>query len=324
MIISRKVPLIASLSMMLIGAIATEPASALTFNPINSALPLTIHARASCLGGFITLPDNQAHTTVNTVDRATTASCADGVLAQGSTSSISSSDTVTADLATGTLKAVVTARGVNLGPGVDSPGAGAFADGYLYDTLTVNGNWTGTKIVELRLAVDGAFITNASVQNWQGTNVSSSLLLLTQAGTLLGNAGLIITQGNNGTPFITASGANVATLTTNAVNTVFDPNNVQFTLSFLFPATTSNRTFSFLGRLFVISGGGGGGPIGTIVEGTVDFGNTGRFSLIVPSDVTITSASGQFLTAVPLPSAWWMLGGAMTLVTQRKRRAKAG
>ena len=86
------------------------------------------------------------------------------------------------------------------------------------------------------------------------------------------------------------------------------------------PATTSNRTFSFLGRLFVISGGGGGGPIGTIVEGTVDFGNTGRFSLIVPSDVTITSASGQFLTAVPLPAALWMFGAALALMTKGNRR----
>ena len=82
MLILKK-SLLWSAPIIAISFITTGPTYALTANPISGALPVTIHARASCAGGFISFPGNQSHTTVNTVDRATTASCADGVLARG-------------------------------------------------------------------------------------------------------------------------------------------------------------------------------------------------------------------------------------------------
>jgi hypothetical protein len=42
----------------------------------------------------------------------------------------------------------------------------------------------------------------------------------------------------------------------------------------------------------------GTGLEGIATEGVIDLGNTGRFSLVVPHDVTVSSESGRFLGAL--------------------------
>jgi len=58
---------------------------------------------------------------------------------------------------------------------------------------------------------------------------------------------------------------------------------------------------------------------------SADFGNTLHFNWVLPEGVTVSSASGQFMTsAVPEPSSWAMAGlGVMALVAFRRRRRGA-
>ncbi|HTO08139.1 MAG TPA: hypothetical protein VMR86_13905 [Myxococcota bacterium] len=286
---------------VLTSGLGARTALALTVNPIDSALPLTIHARAACQNGTVSYPGNQSNTTVTNVDMPALANCS-GIVGQDNSATlthIEANDSAHADLVTGTLGTVAIARSYS--DASQSLGVGALATGYRYDTLTVNGNWSGIRNIELRLTVHGLLTSNAPSQNWISSSFDSSLLLLTETGTFLANTGLNVTVGNNGVPFIASSAASAGTtLTTNAVNTVFNPADVQFTMTFVFPATTTNRTFSFMGRLGVAAGFMGGGVSGSVTNGRIDFGN-GQLSLTVPSDVTVTSASGRFLDPGPAP-----------------------
>ena len=308
-------------------SLACSAAHALTFNPIDpSSLSVSIHARASCSNGTVSYPGNVGSITPIVSDHAVSASCGGSVTQENpaTLAGVAGTSSAAANAKTGTLRAV--AAGRSIADDDQALRAGASASAYLYDTLTVNGNWTGTRTIELRLAVHGTLTSNAIHPNWQSSNVSSVLWILSEPGATLGNSGLIITQGNSGEPFITSFLTGVVDLTTNAVNTVFDPNDVQFAYSYFFPATTENRTFSFMGRLSITAAMGFGTGLETVAEGLIDFGNTGQFSLIVPNDVTVTSASGQFLAAVPEPETYAMFLAGLAAVLGRigwKRRKQA-
>lgn len=315
----RRLSVIPRLTTAVVGCMASSAVFALTFNPIDpsSSLPLSIHARASCMQGTVSYPGNLGNTTLQVSDQLFSAACSGNVSQENpaTLTQVFGSDSASANLASGTLRTVAIGR--SLADTMQALRAGASSNAYLYDTLTVNGTWSGIKLVELRLAVDGSLTSNTLTPNWQSSNVSSTLLILSKTGTLLGNAGLLITQGNDGRPFITSSAENVVSLGTNATNTVFDPANVRFDYSFVFPATTSNRTFTFASRLSVSSAMGFAAGANGAAEGVIDFGNTAQFSLIVPDGVTVTSASGQFLTAVPEPSVFWLLPTGVAVVCGR-------
>ena len=64
--------------------------------------------------------------------------------------------------------------------------------------------------------------------------------------------------------------------------------------------------------------------VGTAAEANIDFGSTAQFSLIVPDGITVSSASGVFLSAVPEPRAWWlMVVGLICLVAGPRNRGVA-
>ena len=285
------VPLLRILSILLTGAIAA-PAAALTYNPIDPALPLTTHVRATCLDGPVTA------VMLKTDDDPRFATCSGAVIAEDPIylTYLPSSGNAEADLREGTFKSVAIGRSYS--DTTTNLRANMVTDQFLYDTLTVNGDWTGTRNIELRLVVDGSASSNAITPNWMQSSIQGSLV--GYAGSSpdpFGLTHLIIAVGNNGEPFITSSEATGgASFTTNAAGHIFDPDDMQFTLSLVFPATTANRSFTFLARLRLGSGMGfGTGILGTS-EGVIDFGNSGHFSLVVPDDVTVSSASGEFLS----------------------------
>lgn len=225
------------------------PAFALSTNPIDPSLPLNVHARATCAQGTVSYPGNHGNITLQTGDGASRGTCFGFVVQENpaTLAGVYGNATGVSDLATGTLRAVAIGRSYS--DAENGLRAGASNEVNLYDTLTVQGNWTGVRVIELRLTVRGSLTSNAATPNWQSSDISSRLFTLSEAGTLLGNAGLFIDQGNNGIPFITSTTATGATLETNAIDDVFDPDDVEFSMTYLFPATTSNRTFSFLGRI---------------------------------------------------------------------------
>ena len=300
----------------LAGCILPSAALALTVNPMDRSLPLSIHARAGCADG----PKSSGGFLID--DGALRAACSGSVVDSSATDSVFGVASGEVDLARGTLKAVATSR--SLQDATQSLSAGASSTLFVYDTLTAEGSFTGLKAITLKLHVEGSFSSNASRPNWQGSSVNSVLITYDGAGVPTGGSGLFITQGNAGTPFITSMTTNVVGLTTNATSTVFDPADVQFDYSYTFLATPTNRTFSFMARLGLTSGMGFGTDANP-AEGTIDFGHTARFSLEVPSDITVSSASGQFLAAVPEPGAHWLLLTGMAVVAARTagwRRAR--
>jgi hypothetical protein len=312
----RRPSVLALLVLATAGCITSTALFALTSNPIDPSLPLSVHARTGCLQGTVSYPGNVGNTTVQFVDSMFSSLCSGTVTQSGPSSSVSGTGSAKADLSAGTLRATATGR--SLVDGTQALRAGSQVQSYLYDTLTVQGNWSGTRLVELRLAFDGSLTSNTPTPNWQSSFVSGGLLLLTEAGTLLGNGGVLVQQTTVGIPIIGSSAATQVTLTTNAINTVFDPADVRFEVSFVFPATVANRTFSFMARVLMGSGVGFATvPAGGPAEGVIDFGNSAQFSLIVPDDVTVTSASGQFLTAVPEPSTYGLMAIGLALVMGR-------
>jgi hypothetical protein len=302
------------------------PAAALDFNPIDF-LPLTIHARTSCLDGTVSYPQGVFEGDLFHSDGETRASC-HGAVVQNNTatqSGVMATCDAAADLEAGTLKVVAVGR--SFVDDVQRLRAGASASAYLYDTLTVEGSWEGVRNVELQLAVDGAFLVSLSnelADDLQSSRVQGRLELLSESNAQLEIADLVILKSNGGAPFVfdaVASGG--AAWETNAVDEEFDPADVRFTLSAVFPATPVNRTFSFLAWLKVSSSMGYTGPSTTSAEGIADFGDTARLSLIAPADVTVTSSSGRFLTA-PAPSASCLGSAALgTLAGLASRRARS-
>jgi hypothetical protein len=74
-----------------------------------------------------------------------------------------------------------------------------------------------------------------------------------------------------------------------------------------------NPTFSFMAELNMQVGGPGG---------SADFGNTATLELILPPGLSFTSASGTFLSAVPVPASFWLLATAIGVVMSARRHAR--
>ncbi len=96
-----------------------------------------------------------------------------------------------------------------------------------------------------------------------------------------------------------------------------------FDVSVVVPA----GNFYFYASQSVATGGstdpsqGTGGPVFADTTSTADFGHTLQFDLTTSAGATLTSESGQFLTAVPEPGSWAVLSGlALTGWAVARRR----
>jgi hypothetical protein len=99
-------------------------AFALTTNPIDPALPLSIHTRSTCLNGTVSYPGNQGTTTVADVDREFGGNCSGGVTQENpaTLAGILAESRARSDVGTGTLGAVAIGR--SYADAVQSWGAG--------------------------------------------------------------------------------------------------------------------------------------------------------------------------------------------------------
>jgi hypothetical protein len=289
------------------------PAAAVTTNPIWPGLPLDIRARASCM--------HVSSTNLLIDDQQVQAAC-DGVVigqSRSGTTILPGTSHARARLDDGTLAIEVVSRSVSAGD--DSARVGGMAHAYLYDTLTVEGNFTGTRMVQLRLDVDGRFPTSVPAARWTPSRVSAALSTFESGSSPVAYGTLGIGVANDGTAYIEST-ESFGTMTVVA-NTayIFDPQDVRVSFTYTFTATPTDRSFTFRAQL---SGWGGidfqqGVDPGTVAEGRIDFGNTARLSLVMPSDVTVTSASGVFLTPVPEPPAALLLVAGVAVLALRRR-----
>ncbi|MCR4347384.1 MAG: VPLPA-CTERM sorting domain-containing protein [Sulfuricaulis sp.] len=61
-----------------------------------------------------------------------------------------------------------------------------------------------------------------------------------------------------------------------------------------------------------------------VASGTIDYLHTAAFGYTLPEGVTFTSASGQFMSPVPVPAAVWLFGsGLLGLIGVARRRVKS-
>lgn len=59
-----------------------------------------------------------------------------------------------------------------------------------------------------------------------------------------------------------------------------------------------------------------------IASGTIDYLHTAAFGYTLPEGVTFTSASGQFMSPVPVPAAVWLFGSGLLGLVSIARRGK--
>lgn len=287
---------------MAFGVLAA-PAFALTINPIDPSLPLDQQAWALC--GISGVP--------NVGGTGTTCETLDSVVNPATLNHVVGTSAGTADLHSGTLRSRSTAQALSFGS--DLIRSGGYSSVKLYDTITMEGGFTGT--VELRMLVDGSFFTTDAVNpNVMGSEMSAKLLGLSGTGGLVANTLVDVTQYNDGEVGIQNQGVvGSGVITTNASGTLnlFDPANVQVGISVFFSVTPSSPTFSFRADLATSSGLGFTDPVNQVKQAWTDFGNTAQLSLIVPEGVTWQSASGAFLVPapVPVPAAVWLFGSGL-------------
>jgi hypothetical protein len=295
---------------ILIGALS-GPASAVIVNPIDPGLSPTIHAVTICF-------DDADFSYGNTDSTCSSFQTAEDV---GNQLSVLGTSDANADLATGAFRARSTAESVNLSR-LETRGS-TFAE--LYDTLTVEGEFTGTIPIQVTLDVDGAMqLPGDGLNSGADSGVTAAIFGFSPDQAVeYGRVGAQISA--NGSAVVTwrfdrlpvPEGSAAYTSNANASG-VFDPDDIRIGVSITFNATPGNRSFNFLARLATNANAT---PLGfidpNVGETTVDFVNTGQLSLVTPAGVQVSSASGVFLSAVPEPGAGWLHGTALAALGGR-------
>lgn len=270
-------------------AFGSGRAVALDANPIDPELPLEIHATAYCLDA----PDRTTGT-----DRALCASVTSDENPETLSVVQGNSDAV-GDLRTATLHARGAGRAYWFG--ADQLRAGALATTTVYDTIIVGGSYTGP--LEVQYTAAGSFVTTDANPNVMGSEANGLLMGMDDQRFLVGSTGVRVYQYNSGEVYLYSQDeTGSASLTTNAAPSgEFDPADVRFTLSVVFPVTTEEREFAFLARF------NAGGALGftasedVLKESIVD--GTAQLAVILPEGVPWTSGSGVLLAPAPGASA---------------------
>jgi len=236
--------------------------------------------------------------------------------------SVAGDGEATADLRTGTLRARGIARAYRFG--ADNLRANGSAEARLYDTLTiVSGD---PESVELRMTVSGRMLDAVVASPVTGQAVVS-LYAFDDVGNVLGQANVWIEQYTSGGAFLANSMliGRPGSITTNAdVHGDFDPEqDIEVTISMLFPINPAERTFTFGASLASTAAIGPFVGIADLLQtNEVDFSDAATLSVHVPAGVAWTSESGEFL--VPEPSLGALCGaGALTLAAIGSRSGAA-
>ena len=282
---------------------------ALTENPVDPSLPLTIHAFTTC--NFVT-----------PVNRNELASC----LAQRSVEnpttlhSVTGTGAATADLRSGTLKSRVEAQAYKFATNDLKANGGANA--MLYDTITIGGGFSG--FVQMRMEVSGAFRINDPNAAVSDPFVGAILQGLDGNGNLFSSAAVQAHQYTSGggvflTPPTVFGDVDIET-NADHLNNFHDPADVRFAIEMNIPVTPSTPSFTFIAGLDTASGFGFILPEDETKVSELDFGNTARLSLIVPDGVHWTSASRVFL--VPEPGTYVLVVTGLLLLFLTSQRTK--
>jgi hypothetical protein len=222
------------------------------------------------------------------------------------------SASASADIGTGALTAKASGQKFIVGESDIAARAVARA----VDTLTINGPAVATIPVTFQMAVDGDLILPGSATG------SSNAFATVQA--VLGIVGASETATLQRRRTYDSAGA-IATDVLTGLGDWQGEQPVSGTTDhfelLLEVATeiTPGTPFDFESELRALAGTTGAGGTDSIS----DFGNTGRFTIILPQSYSITSASGVFLAGpIPEPQIWALLAcglGCLAIMTHRRR-----
>ena len=118
-------------------------------------------------------------------------------------SHVVATDSASADLRTGTLRAVATSQALG---GDERIYIGSLSSASFYDTVTVNGPLTSPLTVMLHLTIDGGFFSNDGFANISNSEISAKLVNSTTA-----NSGIDVKMGASGGAFIDSQAGLVTT-----------------------------------------------------------------------------------------------------------------
>jgi hypothetical protein len=275
------------------GIIVTPPpgqsVGAATLVTISQNLPFGFFDAASDPAGVTSATDLLFGNLSN--DQTAASSGLSDVLAPGVASARAS-----ADLATGTLKVYSSSQGTFLDPNVGAqvPVLDAFSQAGLEETLTPQ----ASGVLHFRFQIDGT----VSTTDPQWSSASIGLQFKVNSTYLWGTGGEITTLGDSHGAYTPGCQLNGIALSCDltAAN--------GFTVADV--VATAGVPLDFVLVLQADAAGG-----------VADFEHTLKISA---DGVPWTSASGVFLTAVPVPAAAWLSGGAMAglLPLARRRRAR--
>jgi len=218
-----------------------------------------------------------------------------GVQANGSVSLLGSSAVASADLRAGSLRAFAKAANDDIGAATTS--SAVFADNFEF-----SGGYGGTAYLDY--VFEGQIDVEANKVNPNTFSYGGMLLYLAYNGTSF-NYGLALAPGDGVCGALNFASSSLGCFTGMSIRTAGS-----------IPIEIGSGSYYFLHQLSATATAGD----------EVNFGNTARFNLRLPDGVSISSSTGEYLTAaapVPEPETYAMLLVGLGVVGAAVRRRKA-
>lgn len=204
-----------------------------------------------------------------------------------------------ANLSTGQLRAIISTESASI-PGTGGAAESSPARARLYETITILGDWTGELTVPITMSTDGRFYHHVG----QGIGGTANMQIAGMDPSHAGTVGMSATwDGESGLIETTTSGSGIFS------SNVFSDSRADFRsdITLNFTVTPDNPVISFRATLHL----NGGSIFNTDGISVLDFGNTSGMSLVLPDNLSYTSESGVFLSAVPVPAAVWLFSSGL-------------
>jgi len=195
--------------------------------------------------------------------------------------------------------------------------AGSFAEAMLADTLTAHGALSAPVTIVLGMHVDGGFLSFAAQS--QDTHVVAYLRDDTPDSSVhFSGAGLTIRLRFDNTAYVRPEEVITDARSSVQVGALDAIDALSFDLQESFVVSAADPSFSFRAALEAAA-------LTNSLSLSANFGHTAQLYVMVPEGVTLSSASGVFLTEVPVtpvpePGTWMQMLAGVGLLARLMRR----
>ena len=196
--------------------------------------------------------------------------------------------------------------------------AGSFALASLADTLTAHGPLSGPTTIVIGMHVDGGFLPSFSAVA-QDAHVVAFLGDATPDSSLhISEAGLTVRLRFDNTAYVRPEERITDARSSVQVGALDAIDAISFDLQESFEVSAADPSFSFIAGLQAWA-------LTDSETLSVNFGHTAQMYVMAPEDITLSSASGVFLTEVPVtpvpePGTWLQMLAGFGLLARLARR----